>query len=174
MAKGKRKQVKAKRVETVEDEELKLQDKIFVVFCIVMFFVAFYVLTLYITHKNSDSSTTETSTEATISYQEILLGRSLSMDEKEYLVIYYDSSNADVSSSCSELVTNYRNNHDTTLYYVDMNNTFNKAYATEEESNKSPKSAKELKINGPTVIKVSDKKVVDYIEGLDEVNNYLQ
>lgn len=174
MAKGKRKQEKKKKVEMVEDEDLKLQDKIFVVFCIVMFFAAFYVLTLYITHKNSDTKTDDTVTESTFSYSEIVFGRSLSMDEKEYLVIYYDSNDEEVASTCSELVANYRSNHSTSLYFVDMGIAFNTQYKTEEETNKNPETIKDLKINGPTVIKVSNKKVVEYIEGLDAIGEYLQ
>ena len=177
MSKGKRnvrQRTKVKKNETVEEESLKLQDRIFVVFCILMFFLAFYLLTLYITHKNSDTKENDTTEETSFSYDEIIFGRSLSMDQKEYMVIFYDNNNEEVASSCRELVSNYRSNHSDSLYFVDMGIAFNSQYVTEEETNKSPESIQDLRINGPTVIKVVDKKVVEYVEGLDNVTNYLQ
>ena len=177
MAKKKNRSTKrkeeVKKIQETENEKLNLQDKLFVVFCIVMFFVAFYVLTLYITHKNSEPTTNIDTEDVSFSYDEILLGRSFSMNDSEYYVIYYDSSNEEIADTCSNLVTTYRQNHDTTLYFVDMSNGLNSSYATTEESNKSPNSAGELLINGPTVIKIADGKLVDYVEGLEAIQNYL-
>lgn len=177
MAKGKKRQrkskVEEKKIETVE-EEMNLHNSLFIIFCIVMFFLAFYLLTLYITHKHSDTSKEDVVEESEFVYDEIMLGRSLSMKAKDYLVIFYDSSNADVSSSCSEAVTNYRNTNTKSIYFVDMSNGFNSSYATSEESNKNPEEATDLKINGPTVIHVSNGKVLEYIEGLNEVLDYLK
>lgn len=177
MAKGKKRQRKSKveetKIETV-DEKMKLQDSLFVVFCIVMFFVAFYLLTLYITNKHSDNNNEEVVQEAQVSYDDIMLGRSLSMKEKDYLVIFYESGNAEVSGRCSEAVKNYRDTNTKALYFVDMSDGFNSSYVAEGESNKNPESAKDLSINGPTVIHVSKGKVIEYIEGIDAVIEYLK
>ncbi len=177
MAKGKKRQrkskVEEKKIETV-DEKMKLQDSLFIVFCIVMFFVGFYLLTLYITNKHSDSNTEDVVQEAQVSYDDIMLGRSLSMSDKDYLVIYYDSGNTEVSDRCSEAVNNYRNTNTKVLYFVDMSDGFNSSYVAEGESNKNPESEKDLSINGPTVIHVSKGKVLEYIEGIEEVINYLK
>jgi hypothetical protein len=54
-----------------------------------------------------------------------------------------------------------------------MASGFNKSHITDGDSNHNPESASDLLIKGPTVIKVNDKKVVEYIEGLDAVKNYL-
>ena len=171
--KNNKRKVQTKKVEVEESEKFNLQDKLFVVFCIVMFFVAFYVLTLYITNKHTDSSSSDTTTtESNTSYQEIILGRSFSMSEKEYYVIYYDSSDEEISSTCSEIVTNYRSNHETKLYFVDMHSAFNSQYVS-EESNPDATSAEELLINGPTVIKVVDKAIAEYVEGIDSIQKVL-
>ena len=163
------------KIEKMHVEHLNLQDKLFVVFCIVLFFLAFYFLTLYITHKNSEPNKSDSdAVETNFSYDEILLGRSLSMDKDEYYVIFYDSSDEEVSSTCSELVSTYRANTGNTLYFVDMHDGFNSSHSTDGESNKNPSSASELSINGPTVIKISNKQVVDYVEGLNEVSEYLK
>ena len=54
-----------------------------------------------------------------------------------------------------------------------MTSAFNKKYATSEESNKNPSKVSEFKINGPTLIKVSSKKVVEYIEGEEAIRTIL-
>ena len=57
--------------------------------------------------------------------------------------------------------------------FLKKKNPFNKKYVTDGESNKNPTKASEFLINGATLIKVNDNKVVDYIEGYDSINNYL-
>ena len=90
------------------------------------------------------------------------------------MVLYYDSSNEEIVSTCRELFTNYRSaNGDKSIYYVDMNSGFNKNHATSEESNKNPDSAEALSINGPTLIKISQNQVIEYVEGLEAIENYL-
>lgn len=173
--KNTKKKVEEKKIVEQEDKGFDIHNKLFTVFCILMFFLAFYLLALYITNKHTEKSDDNTSTEeTTVSHTEILLGSSLTMKDGEYLVIYYDSKNEDISSDLNELVTNYRAGHDTTLYFVDMASAFNKSYVTDGESNHSPSSASELLINGPTVVKVNNKAVVEYIEGLDAVKEYLK
>ena len=173
--KNAKKKVEEKRIVEQEDKGFDIHNKLFTVFCILMFFLAFYVLALYITNKHTEQSDDNTSSkETTVNYTEIMLGSSLTMKDGEYLVIYYDSKNEEISTDLNELVTNYRAGHGTTLYFVDMASAFNKSYVTEGESNHTPSSASELLINGPTVVKVNNKVVVEYIEGLDAVKEYLK
>ena len=54
-----------------------------------------------------------------------------------------------------------------------MSNGFNKKYVTDGESNKNPESVDAMSINGPTLIKVNENKVVEYIEGQDAISSYL-
>lgn len=139
---------------------------------VVIFFCLFYFLTVYITNKNTDTdkSKDNTDTNETISYTDIIVGESFSMDG-EYLVFYYDKSDEDINSQCSEIINSYSG--DLTIYNVDMSSGFNKKYS-KDESNINPSNASEIAINGPTLMKVSDKKVSDYIQGIDEITNYLQ
>ena len=44
----------------------------------------------------------------------------------------------------------------------------NKNYVTEESGNRSVSSIDDLKVKNPTVIKITDDKVVGYYEGNDE------
>ena len=71
-----------------------------IVLVVIVVLGLFYLLTLYITNKNStdDSKDTSASEETVISYDEIVLGRSFSMDDERYVVLYYDKSDEDISS----------------------------------------------------------------------------
>ena len=166
----------SKKLETVGSFSVDIWSKIFLVFGVVAFFLAFYLLTLYITNKNSDVTTTtdDVEVETNISYEEILLGRSLSMGNGEYYVICYNGNDENIRDEYNELVANYRaKNEKLPLYYVNMGSAFNKSFATEEESNKTPASTEDFAINGPTLMKINENKVVDYIEGLDNIKNQL-
>ena len=167
----------SKKIESVGKFNLEIWNKIYIVFTVICFLLVFYLLTLYITNKHSDDTTTsnnDVEVETNISYEEILLGRSLSMSKGEYFVIYYDGSNEEISSDYSELVSNYRAKEEhLPIYFVDMNSGFNKSFATEEESNKTPETIDDFAINGPTLIKVNENKVIGYFEGFDDIKNQL-
>lgn len=157
----------SKKIEEVVGTDTSLIDKLYIVGCVLIFILAFYGLTLYITGKNSDSKLEEEPKEVEISNDEIILGRSLSMGKGDYYVVYYNSDN----TTMDEIVKNYKNIMP--IYKVDMSSAFNKKYATEGESNKSPSKTSEFLINGPTLIKVSNKKVVEYYEGEDTIRTIL-
>lgn len=151
-------------------------NKLFVSVGVICFLGLFYLLTLHITNKNSPTNNVsdDTSSDVSISYDEIILGRSLSIDDSEYLVICYDKSNDEISSIYSSLVSTYKSKEDhLNIYTVDMSSSFNKSYVTSDESNKSPSDVSDMLINGPTLMKVSEKKVVDYIEGENDITDYL-
>lgn len=177
MAKGKRNTRKQnlKKIESVGGFDGDIKGKIIAVICVLLFFGAFYLLTLYITNKNSDKTDDNDKEKVVeISYDTIMLGRSLSMSDGEYLVIYYDKSDEEINSTYSSLVSTYKaKSEHLTIYTVDMSNGFNKKYVTDGESNKSPESVDAMAINGPTVIKVNENKVVEYIEGQEAISSYL-
>ena len=54
-----------------------------------------------------------------------------------------------------------------------MTNTFNKKYTTTEESNKNPTKASEISVNGPTLMRITNNGLVDYIEGEESIASYL-
>lgn len=174
--KSKKKNVQMKNSEA----DLVLNDSIgkniFLIFCVVVFLLAFYLLTLYITNKNSDDKKDDTTekSETSISYDKVAAGRSFSVKDGEYLVLYYDFSDEEVLSTYDNLVNTYSGKEEhLSIYKVDMSSGFNKAYVTTGESNKSPTKEEELSINGPTLIHINNHEVVDYIEGEQEITSYL-
>ena len=156
---------------------LGVKGKVITILVVLILFFVFYLLTVYNVNndtKTDDNKNIQESEEKAISYDKILLGRSFSMSDDEYFVIYYDSSNEDISSIYSEVVSNYRAKEDGfSIYFVDMNDGLNKSHSTTEESNKNPSTVEDLSINGPTLIKVQSRKVVDYFEGESEIKEAL-
>ena len=158
--------------------KLGVKGKVITIISVLISFFTFYLLTVYIVNKDSktdDNKNITQSEEKTISYDKILLGRSFSMENEEYYVIYYDSSDEDISSIYNELISNYRAKDDgLSIYYVDMNDGLNKSHSTTEESNKNPNTVEDLSINGPTLIKIQAGKVINYIEGESEIRAILE
>ena len=156
----------SKRIEEVISDESSLMDKFYIVGGVVLFILCFYILTVYITNKNNTDDSDSVKT-VEISKDEIILGRSLSMGKDDYYVVYYNSDN----ETMKEIVSHYIGI--AKIYKVDMSSAFNKKYATDSESNKNPTKVSEFKINGPTLIKVSNNKVVEYIEGEEAIRTKL-
>lgn len=164
----------AKKIEEVGEFKTDFKNIIWVVGGILVFFLAFYLLTLYLTNRGERITPNKPSGDGTISYTDIMAGRSFSMPEKEYLVVYYDREDAEVLSSLSLAVSGYRSKEEhLTIYTVDMSSSFNKGYIS-EESNSSVSNVSELKINGPTLIHFKDGSVSEYVEGKDQVVGYLE
>jgi len=167
-----------KKIEKAGSFDSDIWGKVFIVLGILCFLCAFYLLTIYITNKNSTDTTSNDKKEAeetVISYDEIMVGRSLDMSDGDYFVLYYDMSDENISGTYSSLVSGYKSKEDhLNIYVVDMSSSFNKPYATDKESNKNPSKASEILVNGPTLIKVSNKQVSDYVEGEESITNYLK
>ena len=142
-----------------------------------LFFGIFYLLTVYITNKEKESTDTgneETEEKTIIQYEEILVGTSFSMSDDEYLVLYYDQSDETLSRNLSDQVSAYRGKEDALkIYQVDLSNAFNQPYVTKGEPNRNPVSVSDLKFNGPTLIKISHGNVLDYVDGEDRILEYL-
>lgn len=168
-----------KKINNVSVTDSDIWSKAIIVCVIICVFCAFYFLTVFISKDdssstNSNSSNKKTTETTNISYDEILLGRSFSMEDGEYLVLYYDKDNSDLSSEMSSALSTY-NNKDSHLnvYTVDMSDALNSSF-TSDEGNHDAKDASEMKISGPTLIKFNNNKIDDYIEGKDEITDYLK
>ncbi len=136
---------------------------------VIIFLGAFYLLTSFVLGRDEKSDNDKV--EATIQYDEILAGSSFSMKPEKYLVVYYDFSDSELSDLASK-VYDYTYSGSKTIYTVDMSNGFNKSYIN-EKSNKNPANASELAINGPTLIYFKEGKVNKYIEGSEDIIEYL-
>ena len=105
----------------------------------------------------------DTKEDVTIDNSTITLGQIFDQSEDEYYVLVYDV-NDDKSS----------NNSKATIYKVDSKSKFNANYLTDDNSNTNPSSYSDLKVKSPTLIKISNKKVSEYIEGEDSIKDYFK
>lgn len=159
-----------KKIDTMETSTSREIIKVLrVLFAVVVVLSAFYLLTVWIVGSDKKEEKQET----TIQYDEILAGSSFGMRDDEYVVVYYDFTDTELTEITSEIYS-YSYTGVYRLYTVDMNNGFNKPYATEEKANKSPKSVDELAINGPTLIKFKEGKVEKYVQGTEDIVKYLK
>ena len=176
MSKGKRNYRKknTKREEKNVVEEQNVWRILTIAGCVVLFLCFFYFVTLYLTRESrTNNNSNQSNSTTTILQNEILVGRSFDMSDGEYYVLYYDTSDDEIASTYSEIVSTYNGLSDKLkLYTVDMNNILNKSYVS-ESGNSSPSSAEEVQINGPTLIKFNNHQVVDYIEGEEGIRNTL-
>ena len=103
-----------------------------------------------------------------------MVGTSFSIKDSEYLVVYYDTTDDAINGKIQNAVSTYRNaSKDVNLYTVNMSDGLNKSYVS-ESGNSMASNASELAINGPTLIKFKDSEIVDYVEGVDRIVDYLK
>ena len=173
MAKSKKNNVKKEVDKKIEQVDSGVEKNIFNILCIVfgvlVFLSVFYFITVSIVSDDSEESE---EVETTIQYEKILAGSSFNMKDNEYLVVYYDFTDEELTDLDSAIYS-YSSSDETRIYTVDMSNAFNLKFVAEKESNKSPKSVNDLAIDGPTLIKFKDGKVTKYIEDSEEIIKYL-
>ncbi len=169
-AKRRKAREEARKIESIPSGlDIGAKSVIRAVVFLVIIILIFYLLSIRVINKKN----TKVIGEATFNYSDIMLGESFNRNEKEYLVLFYDRSNGDIYSSLSENLDKYnKSDKALSIYTVDMSNGINSRYSA-EESNPNASSASELKINGPTLIKFTNNKVNEYVEGTDNINNFL-
>lgn len=154
-----------------------VQNVIIVVSAIIIIFCVFYWITYFIVNKDKepDDSKNAEETNVSILYDRIILGRSFSMGSGEYYVLYYDMTDEDVYSTYATLTSTYKSKTDEgliPLYVVNMGDALNKSYAG-DTANYGASNAGELQINGPTLIKFGENRILEYVEGEEEINSRL-
>ncbi len=98
---------------------------------------------------------------------QILAGQTFSKLDEEYYVVFYNFNEQ------KDITTNIESVTDKAIYKVDLSLGNNK-YVISDTGNNTAMTANDLKINGPTIIKISNGSNIEYVEGLDSVNNYLK
>lgn len=154
-----------------ENNEFKGTGKrvVIILICVVLLFGLMYFLTTRILSKEVTKKRKQSEvTESTIQYEKILAGESFTMEQEEYYVVYYDSTDTNLSST---IATYQADKKDIKLYSVDLNDGMNKKYITNSDINTS--SIENLKVKNPTLIHFKNKEVVDTITDENEIKDYL-
>lgn len=149
------------------DEVTKLVEMILVVLVI---FAGFYIITSFITKKQSNTSNTENVSEddKIIQYDEILIGNIFNQPNSEYYVlITNDDSN--YKDSLDYYSQTYKQKENAIKFYTaDTNELLNKSFIS-ENSNLNVENIKDFKVSKTTLILIKDKKIQKSIEGDVEV-----
>ena len=113
---------------------------------------------------------TAPSKDSKIDYEYINVGTVFNRSDKNYYVVFDDySTNISYDLYIDTLLDNVK----IPVYKVDMSKGENKKFAS-DKSNKKATNPNELKINGLTLIKISNGKIKDYIEGSKNIEEYLK
>lgn len=171
----KNKKNKVKIVTTTSDNEVTRIIKILVVVLIVLGIT--YLIAALITGdiKLGSKNNTEEEVAAEIQYEEILAGKTLNYSDSDYYVMYFNFTD-NISSSYITFKDIYAQKEDALNFYlVDLEKGFNKSFVKEEneEYEEYPDKIENLKVTNPTILKISNHKVVERVEGKTEVINYL-
>ena len=175
--KEEKKNKKAKEIKNTPSETnysgltlLKIVGAIAIILFVLYYFIAVFITKEVDVSENKNSTTSEESTSSSSSSvsNAILAQRTFEQAEEEYYVYYYNFSDED--KTISSILSN---KSDITLYRVDTSSALNKNYVTEENGNKNVTGINDLKVKNPTLIKVTGDKVTSYIEGVNEIINYL-
>ena len=108
--------------------------------------------------------------ETTISNEYIMVGEILNRSENNYYVLFDNYS----SNFTSDIyINNLLASSETRTYKVDMSKDGNSKYMSEDE-NRDASSINDLKINGLSLIRVNNGRIVEYKSGSDEIEEYLK
>ena len=143
-----------------------LYKSVIITVVVVLLFVGlFYLFAVYITNKPEKTKIPE----ETISYEQITAGSTFNMSDEEYVVLFYSREN---NSEITSKISSYKTNKKINVYYVDLDDAINNSVKS-DTSNKSATKASELKVVNPTLIKINNGKIVEYVEGQSNVVNYI-
>lgn len=131
---------------------------------------SYLIIGIFITKTIKFGSEEEEKTEVVIDNKTITAGQILDQKEDEYYVLVYNS------KDLNSMVNNWKNVYtgkegSLTVYLVDSKVGLNNKYIVEDGSNTAPTGYEDLKIKAPTLIKVSNKTITEYIEGEDAIKN---
>lgn len=138
---------------------------------LLVFVISYFLIGLFYTKEiDFSKKDDDTKDEVSVDNTTIMLGQLLEQSEEEYYVLIYDTT--DEVLSVSSWLSVYSSKDDALkVYKVDSSKKFNQNYIVSEGSNPSATNLSELKVVSPTLIKVKNKSISEYIEGEDNIVN---
>ena len=163
---------KNKKNNKVVEEEVNYFSRFVMIlsFLIVALILGYLFFGIFITKSISFKKAEEEKQEATIDNDTILAGQIFDQKDDSYYVLIYDKNDSKIL--LKEWKTLYTEKENSIkVYEVDSSNSINNKFLVDKDSNKEPSGYEDLKIVSPTLIKVENKKAVEYIEGVDSIKN---
>lgn len=167
--KGEEKMAKKVKNRTIsnENEVAKLVKLIIIV---TLIFVAFYVLTILVNKK--DVEETPSDDQASVQYDEILIGNIFKQPNAEYYVMIYDDGDYNASVYSTYLGNYSAKENAIRVYTAKLGNYFNQIFKA-EQSVLNTNDVDKLKFKGSTLLKIKDGKIESSYEG-DKITDYLK
>ena len=158
---------------TTYSEETKRVVKIAVTVVVILTLV--YLLTALATGEIKLGSEKKEIKEPTIQYEEIIAGEIMNRKEEEYYVMTFAFTDKNASKYISLKDTYSKEEKSLPVYLVDLDSAFNKKIIAEEAEKFTEKPSKisDLKVNGATVLKIKNGKVVERVEGEEQIKALL-
>lgn len=160
--------MKKEKYYSEEQKEIRSFIKILAVLVILFFGMYFLTTTVF----NKEEKIKRTNNEGKVQYESIILGTLLQRADEEYYVLALDSKDV-ANTYIMNKASDYNSGKNSLpLYTADLDNEFNKKFVSKESSYQTD-SIDNLKLKGTTLIKVKKNKIVEFVEGNENIANVL-
>lgn len=170
MLKGK-KRIKIKSIKSEEQKQLENFLKILIIIVIFMF-GAYIVTKIFMNNENNYKNDI---VNGTINYEKLIVGNILNQNYSEYYVIVFSENDKDAIyyRTIFDLYNNKENAKK--IFRIDLNDKMNYKYVLKEneKENDKPEKITDLKFGNFTLVKIKDKKIIKYINNIEEAKKEL-
>lgn len=162
--------IQEKRIESLTgNQEIDNLIKVFALVAVI--FLIFLGITYLVVNKEESKGMPDVETE--IQYTNIMAGRILSMPEESYYVFIINEDDP-YNGLYEQYLSRYSGKADSLPYYrVDLSNSFNAKYVS-EESNLLVTKVEDLKFNKSAILRIDDNEISFGADDKDELVSYLE
>ena len=167
MKKKNYKPAKSTLIKPVNDAEDQVKKFIIILVGVAIVCVLSYLFTAKYLVKDKKTDTKEE--ETTITYDNIRVGNIFNRPYNSYYVL---ASDLNENTNYQSLASSYLSKHtDEKIYYIDLSLDINKKYIG--NSNKNATKASEIKLKDPTLIKIENGQITNYLDDKSSIENEL-
>ena len=160
----------AKKEKYYTEEQKEIYSFIKILSILIIIFIGLYLFPTLVVDKKEKMN--RTNKEGTVQYSSISVGMILNRADEEYYVLVFDSDDINTSYLVNKAASYRSNLKALPVYTADLSLEFNKPFIAEESFYK-PDSVSDIKFKGITLIKVSNGKIVKFIEDKNLIDNEL-
>ena len=167
------KDMKKKKKEKNFEEETNYVSRfiLYLLIFLILLIIGYLIIGIFVNKTISfNKKDTKETSEVTIDNKTILAGEIFDQKEDEYYVLVYNKNEENSILGTWKGVYSGKENA-LKIYEVDSETKLNGNFIVKENSNKDAQSYSELRIVSPTLIKINNKKIVEYIEGEEQIKN---
>lgn len=167
------KDMKKKKKEKNFEEETNYVSRfiLYLLIFLIILIIGYLIIGIFVNKTISfNKKDTKETSEVTIDNKTILAGEIFDQKEDEYYVLVYNKNEENSILGTWKGAYSGKENA-LKIYEVDSETKLNGNFIVKENSNKDAQSYSDLRIVSPTLIKINNKKIVEYIEGEEQIKN---